>query len=246
MLRFYRPAPCGGLVGSLSPYVHKVDLWLRMTGVPYEEVIGTAAELIFGAPRQLSPYIDLDEERIDDSRIIIDRLKALHNDPLNDGRLTQAQKVRGRLIKNFCEDEFFYLMAYGRFDKDTDWRSVALFNLGDTVPEEQQEEAIEAWRGLVNEKLHIWRIGRYDADFVNKELRRCLGLLSEILGYRPWLFDDAPCIHDVELCAALTQIIHFPYRCPQVEIAREYTNLVEYCDRIRETYYDYDSGAARH
>ena len=229
-------------MGSLSPFTYKVDLWLRMTGVPYEEITKTTAELIAEAPRGLIPYVEFEGEIIDDSSIIIDLLKERYNDPMNDKRLSREQQIQGGLIKSLCEYELNALMAYGRFaHKDSDYKTLASFNLGDTVSEEQRDQAIEEFRALVLNMLHVWRIGRRDSEFIDKQLRKCLGYLSDILGTRHWLFDDVPCVHDIELCAMVTSLVHYPFRNPQVEISREYTNLVEYCDRIRNTYYDLSS-----
>lgn len=242
MLKLYRPAPCEGLLGSLSPYAHKIELWLRMAGIPYEEEILSAVELLASAPRGLFPYVDLDGERIDDSTIIVDRLRDLHNDPLNDGRLTRAQQVQGELIQSLCDHELNFIMAYGRFgDEDSDYKTLCRFNVGDYVPAEQLEERAEAYRAGAKKTLHYWRIGRYDSEYVNNQLRKCLGMLSYILGEQPWLFDEAPSTHDVGLCAHLSSLIYFPFRNPQTAVANEYTNLVEYCDRIRAAYYDYDT-----
>ena len=238
-LKFYRTAQCEGLVGGFSPYVAKVDVWLRMAGIPYEEIVMVAAEAIESGPRKLSPYIDLDDERIGDSSIIIDRLSALHNDPLNDARLSEEQVVLGELVKSMCEYDLFYIMAYGRYgDDNTDFESLCKFNIG-CPPDQNADEAVAQFRQFVQDKLDAWRIGRYSAEYVTQELRRCLSVLSKALGAKPYLLDEKPSVYDASLFGELTQLIYFPYRNSQVAVSREYTNLVDYCDRLRAEFYDY-------
>ena len=242
MLKFFRTDAYHGLMGGLSPYMYKIDLWLRMTGVPHEKIIEPFSALLAQSPRGLVPFVELDGETIDDSTIILERLAKQHDDPLNDHRLTVEQHSQGILVRSLCEHELFYLMSYGRLgDERSDYQTLIEFNLGGSLPEEKLERAVEAYRASVLKRLYAWRIGRYEDEFIIKELRKCLGALSVILGDREWLFDDKPSIYDLDLFSMLAQIIHYPLRNPQVAIAREYSNLVVYCDRIRASYYGYDS-----
>lgn len=240
MLTFYRTAPCEGLVGGFSPYVGKLDLWLRMARIPHEPIVMVATEAMSTGPRNLSPYIELDGEQIGDSSVIIQHLKKLYNDPLDDGRLLGEQVIIGELVKSMCEYDLFYIMAYGRYGDDrSDYKSLCKFNIGD-LPEDQLNEAVEGLRAFVQQKLDSWTIGRYEPEYVMAELKRCLGVLSNVLADQPYLFGDHPSTYDSSLFGMLAAIIHFPFRNPQVEVAREYNNLVEYCDRVRATYYDYE------
>ena len=243
MLKFFRTDAYHGLMGGLSPYMYKIDLWLSITGVPHEKIIEPFSALLAQSPRGLVPFVELDGEIIDDSTVILERLKKLHNDPLNDHRLTHEQHALGILLRSLCEHELFYLMSYGRLgDERSDYQTLITFNLGDTVPKEKLESAVEAYRASVLKRLYAWRIGRYEDEFITSELRKCLGTLSVVLGDKEWLFDAKPSIYDLDIFSMLAQIVHYPLRNPQVAIAREYVNLVEYCDRVRDRFYDNDAG----
>ena len=225
-------------MGGSSPYISKLELWLRMAGIPYEEVVEPAAVLLAAAPKGLSPHVDLNGEVLDDSSVIIERLRASHNDPLNDGRLSRDQEVLGGLIKSLCEHELFFILAYGRFGTpESDFQSICRFNIGDTVPADQMDTAIEQFRTMVHGLMHTWRIGRHEPGFVEAELRKCFDMLSHSLGDQTYLFGDEPCTYDAALFGMVASIVHYPYANPHVPIAREYTNLVDYCDRIRAKYY---------
>lgn len=238
MIRLYRTPRYQGLLGGVSPYVYKLETWLRLAGITYEETVLTVWEIFSAAPRDLIPFVDLDGERLDDSNIIIARLKDLHNDPLNDDRLTQAERVQGELIKSLCEHELFYILSYGRWTEG-DYKTHGEF-IFDFLPDEKRSAAIERHCAIIRKQQHVWRIGRYDSDFVKNELRKNLDTLSYSLGEGPWLFGKEPCTYDAGLFAMLASIIHYPLPDPQVEISREYDSLVKYCDRIRKTCYGYD------
>lgn len=237
MLTLYRTARYEGLLGGASPFVYKLETWLRLAGIEYEDKELSVLELLSTAPRGLIPYVDLGDERLDDSSIIIDRLKVLHGDPLNDGRLTKDQCAVGELVKSLCEHELFYLMAHGRW-ADGDYKTHGDF-LFEFLPEDQRPAAIEMHCNTIKELLHTWRFGRYDAEFVRNTLTNRLATLSNVLGEGPWLLGDAPSTYDAGLYGAVASFVHYPLPDPHAEISRKFDNLVSYCDRIRSDYFDW-------
>lgn len=238
MLTFYKNEPLGEIHGGSSPYVCKVDLWLRMAQIEYREITASAAKLMMDAPRGMMPFVELNGEMIDDSSVIIDRLKTKFDDPLDDQRLTPEQVEKGELLKTLCEYELFDALFYGRFAECSDSRSIAFYNLGGKPEDNDEAEKIFAqWKEMVKEKQHTLRIGRYDLEFVNSKLRKCLGILSSNIGKSKWLFDDKPSTYDAVVFGFLTSVIHYPFENEQVAISREYENLVRYCDRIKDAYY---------
>ena len=221
-------------LGDLSPFIYRVETWLRMAGISYDSKLGSARDLISQAPRGLIPFVELDGETIGDSSNIIDRLKALHNDPLNDRRLNESERALGTFIKSVCGHELLEIMVYGRW-VDGDVETLATFLLKD-VPKEQLPKAIEISTENVIRGI-LYRTGRYEADFVRAALREKLDALSHSLGNKPYLFGDEPSTFDAGLYSILASFVHFPLPNPHVQIAREYDSLVSYCDRIKTDFY---------
>ncbi len=232
-------------LGDVSPFIYRLETWLRMADISYESKLGAINELTAQAPRGLIPFVEVDNETIGDSSIIIEYLKAKHGDALNDERLNVAQKSLGTLVKTLCEHELFYIMIYGRW-VDGDAESFVRFAMRD-LPEDQIAMAIEAAKDrVINGMLHGYRLGRYDIEFVRQALRDKLDALAHFLGDKPFLFDDAPSTIDAGLYSILASFIHFPLPNPHVEIARSYSSLVEYCDRVKADLYgdvDWQHGA---
>jgi glutathione S-transferase len=234
MIKLYRAGRFETL-GDVSPFVYKLETWLRMANIPFENEIMPVAQLLQEGPRNLIPFIDINGERIGDSSLIIAQLQKSHDDPLADRRLTPDQLALGTLIKSLCEHELFYTMIYGRW-LDGNYKPLGRF-LTSFLPEDQQEAAIEASLESVKSMLHGYRLGRYGQEFVRSGLRTKLDALSNLLGSSRWLFGDRPSTYDAGLYAILASTIHFPVPNPHVEIAREYTSLVDYCDRIKTVYF---------
>ena len=239
MLTFYRTGRYETL-GDLSPFIYRLETWLRMADIEFETKLASTLQLTQEAPRGLIPFVDLDGERIDDSSIIIETLKGRYGDILNDERLTAKERALGTLVKTLCEHEMLYFMIYGRWvDGDAD--TFAQFIFSDLPADERLK-----MKPMAREKLHGYRIGRYDPGFVRDALRDRLNALAHFLGDKPFIFGEAPSTIDAGLYAILAQFIHFPLPNPHVEIAREYESLVAYCDRIKARYYpasDWQHGA---
>lgn len=223
-----------GTLGDTSPFILRVETWLRMADISYESKLGSVKDLLAESPSGLVPFADLDGEVIADSSVIIERLKALHNDPLNDGRLNESEQALGTLIKSVCEHELLEILVYGRW-LDGEMKTLATFFLKG-VPEEILPKAIERTKqNIVNGILY--RLSRYEPEFVRTALRAKLDVLSHFLGDKPFLFGSEPSTFDAGLYGILAAFIDFPLPDPQVQIAREYGSLVDYCDRIKQDFH---------
>ena len=105
----------------------------------------------------------------------------------------------------------YYILMYTRW-KDGDYKAYARFFFSDDdLPDDQREEAEANMVAFANDLLHKSRLGRYDSEFVQKELRKCLDILSMSLGDGPWLFGDAPSTYDATLYGFLAAFIHNPF-----------------------------------
>src|SRR6516165_7360024 len=68
-------APLWGLV-DISPFVTKVDVYLRLTKLPYK-LVPFSMESFASAPKGKLPYIVDGEERVADSNFIIDHSRKI-------------------------------------------------------------------------------------------------------------------------------------------------------------------------
>ncbi|HEY1776058.1 MAG TPA: Tom37 metaxin N-terminal-like domain-containing protein, partial [Solirubrobacteraceae bacterium] len=95
---------------DLSPFVFKVETYLRMIGVEYRGVHGDARK----APKRKLPYIDHDGRRIADSTFIVDYLKEAFGDRL-DAKLEPRQCALGMAVQSMLEEHFYFVLLYQRW-----------------------------------------------------------------------------------------------------------------------------------
>jgi glutathione S-transferase len=96
MIHLHAFNPLWGL-SDTSPFVTKVDVYLRLTNLPFK-VVPFSMESFKAAPKGKLPYIVDEDETIADSSVIIDYLKQKYGDPL-DARLSPTLKAAGHAIK---------------------------------------------------------------------------------------------------------------------------------------------------
>ena len=87
MITIYGHVPAWG-IPDISPYVTKMDCYLRMTGLPYELVLGD----LNTAPMGKLPYIEDGETTVADTSLILEYLKKTYGDPL-DAHLNLEQQA---------------------------------------------------------------------------------------------------------------------------------------------------------
>src|SRR5580693_2900258 len=102
MIKLYKFGPAFGLPDA-SPFVMKVETYLRITGQKYEVATGDVRK----APRAQLPFVDVDGTVIPDSTAIVDHLEAARADKL-DAHLTPAQRSVGLAFKSMLEEHLYF------------------------------------------------------------------------------------------------------------------------------------------
>src|SRR6185503_16489589 len=115
MIRLHGYAPLWGL-SDLSPFVTKVEVYLRLAKLPYE-LVPFSPEMFACAPKGKYPCIVDGEETIPDSSFIIEHLKRKYGDPL-DAKHAPAERAAGHAIKRMLEENFYWVIVAERW-RDT-------------------------------------------------------------------------------------------------------------------------------
>ncbi|XP_055693138.1 failed axon connections-like [Lutzomyia longipalpis] len=98
------------LLPSLSPYCLKVETWLRLAGLKYENVDHKTK---FRSKKGLLPFIELNGEEIADSAIIIKELTQKFNQDIDAG-LTQEQKNIAHATISMIENHLVWVIFWWR------------------------------------------------------------------------------------------------------------------------------------
>jgi len=232
MIKLYSFGPAFG-VPDPSPFVMKIDAWMRLSGITFEHISGVGN--LRKAPKGKLPYIDDEGTQVADSHLIIDHLRRRYGSPLDDG-LTSEQRAIATLIGKSLDEHLYWCLVYSRWMRPDTWPRVkdAFFKV---LPFPLR--VIIPWfaqRG-VRRALHLQGLGRHSDEQILVIATEMLQALSDLLGDRAFLLGERPSTLDATAFAFLCELILSDLHNPFSERARGFENLVHYCERIRDEYY---------
>jgi glutathione S-transferase len=236
MITLYQYIAAWGLP-DISPFVTKVDCYLRMTGLPYERVRFPASELE-QTPKGKLPMIEDKGRRVADSGFVVDYLKATYGDPL-DAHVPARDRAIGTALRRMMEEGLYWSAII-----HTRWQDDANFAVYQPVlsamidlPAAQRERAVHQFRHQILVEFHEQGMGRHSAE-ENYELAKAdLTALADYLGDQPYFLGEQPTSLDATAYAWLVHIMHVPFQGPVKQYAQSRANLVTYCRRMQERYY---------
>lgn len=235
--------PPGTATPDISPFVVKLETWLRMSGIPYETRTGTRRDM----PKAKLPSARVDGQLIADSSFIIDYLQRHDPRALRDTHLSPLQQAQAEAIKALAESQLYFVGFYFRwcvaanFDR---YRPLLLDYARRSVPAWQRpllplvgnpvlsmvrrQRARQAWEqgmGRHSEE-EVWAIGR---DGVRA--------LATLLGQQDYLFGALPSTVDASVYGLLHTLVKHPFPGPLQDFALGQANLMAYHDRIAQRYW---------
>lgn len=216
-----------------SPFVYKVDAYLRMAGIPYKK--DSRFSNLKKAPKGKLPFIDDEGKVIADSQFIIEYLEAKHDHPL-DGHLNDEQKAIAYLTTKSIDENLYFALVYSRWQDDESWPIVKDAFFG-KFPFLLKMIVPRVARKQVMKTLYGQGISRHSKTEIQTICRHTFQALSDLIGDKPYVFGDKPCSLDATLFAFLAEFILAELDNSFNEIAREYSVLVKYCQRIYKAYY---------
>lgn len=230
MIVLCRFGPAWDTFGCISQFVLKVETYLRMAGIEFEtKSLGAG----FGetAPKGKLPYIEHEGERIADSGLIIDYLKAHFGDPL-DGSLSAIDSARGHTIRRMIEEHIWWVMARERWSAPENpyWHTPGLLAGVD-------EAAYNEVRDDNQRKCAEHGVGGFTEDELDARGREDLDALATLLGAQDYVLGDRVTSVDATVYAFLWQIMNAPYASHLKDAASGHGNLVAYVARISDGYF---------
>src|SRR5262249_51029903 len=115
MIQVHKFGPSFGLPDA-SPFVMKVETYLRMTEQKYETVTSDVRK----APRAQLPYVTIDGNVIPDSTEIVDHLESKRSDKL-DAHLDDATRAVALAFKTMLEEQLYFGVLFMRWATDEGW-----------------------------------------------------------------------------------------------------------------------------
>lgn len=240
--------PQGTDTPDISPFVVKLETWLRMSGIPYETRTGGPRDM----PKAKLPTARIDGRLIADSSFIIGHLQQHDPRALRDAHLSPLQLAQAEAIKALAESQLYFVGVYLRWSVDESFARYRPLLL------DYAQRSVPAWqRPLVPVlspvllprirrymKRQVWQqgIGRHSADEVLAIGQSGLRAIVTLLGSQDYLFGDAPSSIDACVFGQLHTLLKHPFPGQLQDFALAQPALTAYHDRIWQRYW---SGGAQ-
>ncbi|MGR9051714.1 MAG: glutathione S-transferase family protein [Gammaproteobacteria bacterium] len=231
MIKLFGFGPRFGLADS-SPFVLKVETYMRMAGITFEVVADFAN--LRKAPKGKLPFIEDDGKVIADSFFIISYLREKYRPTLDD-HLSPEQKAVSNLIVKSLEENFYWCIVYSRWMRDDTWPTIKNAIFGQ-LPFPLNLFVPYIVKKGVKDTLYKQGLGRHNDEEILCIARHALESLSILLADKKYFFGDKPSTLDAVAYAFLAQLMLVDLDNPMNRLARSFENLVNFCKTIDGLY----------
>ncbi|XP_045608834.1 failed axon connections isoform X1 [Procambarus clarkii] len=222
---------------SLSPYCLKVETWLRLAHLQYQNV---DHKMKYKSKKGQLPFVEVNGEEIADSAIIIKELGSRYNADL-DGGLTPEQRNVAHATISMIENHFAWVVKYFFYNNPDlmiqgfklDLKQVTQRALPTVILNFLFKRKLKA----AAKKVRAHGIGVHKPEEIEEFGHNDLTVLSDLLGDKPFFFGDIPTSLDVVAFANLAQVafmdkeVSYSLRDWMTENC---ANLVEFCNRVKD------------
>ncbi|XP_050688108.1 failed axon connections-like isoform X2 [Eriocheir sinensis] len=222
---------------SLSPYCLKVETWLRLAALRYENV---DHKMKYKSKKGQLPFVEVNGEEIADSAIIIKELGTRYNTDL-DGSLTAEQRNVAHATISMIENHFAWVVKWWRCRCPGEWVRAAKLNLQQAlntrIPNAVLNFAFKLRYRQAAKKVRAHGIGVHKPEEIEEFGHNDLMVLSDLLGDKPFFFGDSPTSLDVVAFANLAQVAFMDKEVTyslRDWMTENCANLVEFCNRVKE------------
>lgn len=232
MITLYGFGEAFGLVDA-SPFVLKVDVYLRMAGLEFERTSTTSN--LRTAPKGKLPYIVEEGKTISDSAFILDYLNAKPGVTMSSD-LSPEQRAQSYLIAKSLDENFYWCLLYSRWISDQTWPLTKQAFFG-SLPFPMDRLVAALVRRNVRSAIFKQGLGRHSEPEIQQIFMYTLDSLSILLDSKTYFMNEAPSVLDACVFGFLAQFILADVVNDFNAIARRYENLHGYCRNIHERYY---------
>ena len=191
---------------SPSPFCAKVELYLRLLGVPYETRPTLLAQR---APKQKLPWIEVDGQRLADSEHIVAWLRERHHDPLGEGRVPADRRHLLHLARRTVEESLYFVLVAERW-KDPAIRGVYARELVSPLPAPLRAGTVLLSTRMLGKQLWQQGYGRHSLDELMAKAADDLAAVDSVLGDAPYFGGERPGAVDASVYGSLDNMVTTP------------------------------------
>jgi len=228
---------------DISPFVIKLETWLRMSGIPYETRTGANQAM----PHQKLPVAMIAGRLVPDSTLIIQHLQYLHPQSISDQNLSETDRAQSCALRALLEQHLYFVLLYNRYALQ------ANFNAYKPLLLDYARRSVPGWQ-----KPFLSACAPLIFPFVQMKYRRmawqqgtgrhklediyAMGIegwrsVKELLGDKPFLLGEEPNLVDATAFGFLNAEIRHPFTSPIHDYIMRQPTLAAYHDRIWDRYW---------
>ncbi|CAL8096534.1 unnamed protein product [Orchesella dallaii] len=222
---------------NASPFALKLETYLRMAKIPYEN------DFVDGmGPKGKTPWITLNGQHISDSQLCIEFLAKKFERKI--GNHSDEEMAISAMARIMMDEHFYWGLLMWRYvhslPKGFGPEKVFSFPLPKFVVKMllslniRRKVYIAAW---------IQGLARHSEDEIVQIISNDLQVLSKLLGNKKFMLGDEPCEDDCAIFGELAQALWCMPGSPYEKLLNgELQNLKEYCLRMKDVYWqDWES-----
>lgn len=219
-------------VPSPSSFCLKLETWLRMAGLEYDNKITPDPRK---APMGKLPMIEVDGETVADSQCAIEHLEKVRDIKLN-AQLNVVERGRAMALIRMLEEHSYWALVYFRWIDAEGWEITREEFFGKLNP---LLRAILP--GMVRKKTLRDARGQglalHSRDQILHRYNEDINALAANLGERPYFGGYQPANVDAVAFGLLANVLLASMHLPLTDITRQHANLVAYTQRMLENYF---------
>lgn len=210
---------------DMSPFVMKLETYLRLSNVEYEVICGDVRK----APKGKFPCLIIEDKTIPDSQFAIEALKAKFGDRLNEG-LSEKQLANHHMARLGLENHTYFMAVAYRWLRE------------ENAPIMQREIFGKmGFTGKIIFKLvqrdmrrTIYGQGilRHSWDEIDLMIKKDIEALETLIGSNDYFGGDQPCEIDAATFGFISNMIVPEMDTPFLTLGRKSERLVAYHNRI--------------
>jgi len=233
--------PRAGCIPNLSPFALKLETWLRMANIKYENV---SNEFTKQSVKGQIPFIELNGQQFADTNIIIEYLtRVFHVD--FDQSLGERDRADARAYFHLIEESIRWCVIYNRSRNNKFFAtSQGLINHFNGFTKFLFKHFLnERLRKSLMKTMHAQGYGRHSLDEIESICQRDLQALSTFLGDKRYLLGNNVTTLDATAFGHIAQAYWTPLLTENIHRFMDTAtpNLVDYMNRIRQRYWsDWD------
>ncbi|XP_030051512.1 failed axon connections homolog [Microcaecilia unicolor] len=218
-------------VPSLSPFCLKMETYLRMADLPYQNYFDGKL-----SPQGKMPWIEYNNERVSGTEFIIDFLEEKLGVNLNTN-LSAHERAVSRAVTKMVEEHFYWTLAYCQWVENLH-ETQKMLSLPGPFSDLLKWILCHLTKGIVKREMYGHGIGRFSEEEIYLLMEKDMRSLAGLLGDKKYFMGPKLSSLDATVFGHLAQAMWtLPGTRPERLIKGELINLAMYCERIRRKFW---------